>query len=106
LEEGEMSESVIRFLVGGAIVSAFAMLAGVLRPKSFAGLFGAGPSVALATLGMAVYQHIVVCHTCSFARGCLGNPLNAMASLAGSASGGFVSSSTPPLAARPMRGAR
>ncbi|MGY2901411.1 hypothetical protein ACVWVY_000432 [Bradyrhizobium sp. URHC0002] len=26
-------------------------------PKSFAGLFGAAPSVALATLGIAVYQH-------------------------------------------------
>lgn len=26
-------------------------------PKSFAGLFGAAPSVALATLGIAVYHH-------------------------------------------------
>jgi Protein of unknown function (DUF3147) len=52
-----MTEYVIRFLVGGAVVSAFAMLGDVLRPKSFAGLFGAAPSVALATLGIAVYQH-------------------------------------------------
>ena len=52
-----MSEYVIRFLVGGAVVSAFAMLGDVLRPKSFAGLFGAAPSVALATLGIAIYQH-------------------------------------------------
>ncbi|MTV18124.1 MULTISPECIES: DUF3147 family protein [Bradyrhizobium] len=52
-----MSEYVIRFLVGGAVVSAFAMLGDILRPKSFAGLFGAAPSVALATLGIAVYQH-------------------------------------------------
>jgi uncharacterized membrane protein (GlpM family) len=51
-----MSEYVIRFLVGGALVSAFAMLGDVLRPKSFAGLFGAAPSVALATLGLAVYH--------------------------------------------------
>jgi hypothetical protein len=29
----------------------------LLRPKSFAGLFGAAPSVALTTLGIAVYQH-------------------------------------------------
>jgi hypothetical protein len=28
-----------------------------LRPKTFAGLFGAAPSVALATLGIAVYRH-------------------------------------------------
>jgi hypothetical protein len=57
LEEGEMTEYVIRFLVGGIVVSAFAMLGNLLRPKSFAGLFGAAPSVALATLGIAIYQH-------------------------------------------------
>ena len=52
-----MTEYVVRFFLGGLIVSAFAMLGDVLRPKSFAGLFGAAPSVALATLGIAVYQH-------------------------------------------------
>lgn len=43
-----------RFLVGGVIVSAFAALGDALKPKSFAGLFGAAPSVALATLGLAL----------------------------------------------------
>jgi hypothetical protein len=57
MEETQMSEYVVRFLIGGAVVSAFAMLGDVLRPKSFAGLFGAAPSVALATLGIAIYQH-------------------------------------------------
>lgn len=52
-----MTEYLIRFLVGGAAVSAFTILGDVLRPKSFAGLFGAAPSVALATLGIAIYQH-------------------------------------------------
>ncbi|WP_065754356.1 DUF3147 family protein [Bradyrhizobium paxllaeri] len=52
-----MTEYIVRFLVGGAVVSAFAMLGDVLRPKSFAGLFGAAPSVALATPGIAVYAH-------------------------------------------------
>jgi hypothetical protein len=52
-----MTEYVVRFLLGGLVVSAFSMLGDVLRPKSFAGLFGAAPSVALATLGIAVYQH-------------------------------------------------
>jgi hypothetical protein len=52
-----MTEYIVRFLVGGVVVSAFAMLGDVLRPKSFAGLFGAAPSVALATLGIAVYHH-------------------------------------------------
>jgi hypothetical protein len=52
-----MSENVVRFLVGGVVVSAFAMLGDILRPKSFAGLFGAAPSVALATLAIALYRH-------------------------------------------------
>jgi phosphoglycerol transferase MdoB-like AlkP superfamily enzyme len=52
-----MTEYIVRFLVGGAVVSAFSMLGDILRPKTFAGLFGAAPSVALATLGIAVYRH-------------------------------------------------
>jgi len=52
-----MSELVIRFLVGGLIVSLFAMLSDALRPKSFAGLFGAAPSIALATLGLTVLKN-------------------------------------------------
>jgi uncharacterized membrane protein len=52
-----MIEYVVRFLVGGVVVSAFAMLGDILRPKSFAGLLGAAPSVALATLGITVYRH-------------------------------------------------
>ena len=52
-----MTEYLVRFLVGGVVVSAFSMLGDILRPKSFAGLFGAAPSVALATLGIAVYLH-------------------------------------------------
>ena len=51
-----MTEYVVRFFLGGVVVSAFAMLGDILRPKSFAGLFGAAPSVALATLGIAVYR--------------------------------------------------
>ncbi len=46
-----------RFVVGGAIVSGFAVIAEVCRPKSFAGLFGAAPSVALTTIGIAIAQH-------------------------------------------------
>jgi hypothetical protein len=44
----------IRFLIGGSVVSAFALLGGILKPTSFAGLFSAAPSVALATLSLAV----------------------------------------------------
>jgi uncharacterized membrane protein (GlpM family) len=44
-----------RFLVGGLVISAFAALGDVLMPKSFAGLFGAAPSVAIATLALTSY---------------------------------------------------
>jgi uncharacterized membrane protein (GlpM family) len=43
----------LRFLLGGLVVSAFAALGDMLQPKSFAGIFGAAPSVALASLGLA-----------------------------------------------------
>ena len=49
-------EHVIRFLAGGLIVSLFAMIGDILRPKSFAGLFGAAPSVALVTLSLAFWK--------------------------------------------------
>ena len=46
---------VFRFVAGGVIVSLFAVLGDLLRPKSFAGLFGAAPSVALATLSLTFW---------------------------------------------------
>ena len=49
-----MSQTLVRFIIGGAIVSAFAIIGDVLKPKRFAGLFGAAPSVALATLALTV----------------------------------------------------
>jgi Protein of unknown function (DUF3147) len=45
-----MKEIVIRFVIGGVTVSLFAALGDLLKPKSFAGIFGAAPSVALATI--------------------------------------------------------
>ena len=47
-------QELIRFLIGGTVVSAFSILSEVFRPKSFAGLFGAAPSIALATLGLTI----------------------------------------------------
>jgi hypothetical protein len=46
----------IRFLVGGLVVSLFATLGDVLRPKSFAGLLGAAPSIALATIALTIRE--------------------------------------------------
>jgi Protein of unknown function (DUF3147) len=52
-----MTEYIVRFVVGGMVVSAFAILGDMLRPRSFGGLLSDAPSVALATLGIAVVQH-------------------------------------------------
>jgi uncharacterized membrane protein YjjP (DUF1212 family) len=46
----------IRFFTGGIVVSLFALIGGVLRPKSFAGLFAAATSVALATITLTVMR--------------------------------------------------
>jgi hypothetical protein len=52
-----MGEDLARFLIGGIIVSFFAVLAEMFRPKSFAGLFGSAPSIALATIGITIASH-------------------------------------------------
>ncbi len=49
-----MIEFAFRFFVGGVVVSAFAVLGDLFMPKSFAGLFAAAPSVALAMLGLTI----------------------------------------------------
>lgn len=41
-------------VMGGLLVSIFAVIGHALRPKWFAGLFGAAPSVALASLFLTV----------------------------------------------------
>jgi uncharacterized protein DUF3147 len=49
-------EYLLRFIIGGIAVSAFAAFGDAVRPKSFAGLFGAAPSVALATILITLSQ--------------------------------------------------
>jgi hypothetical protein len=51
-----MLQLLFRFAVGGLMVSLFAVSADLLKPKSFAGLFGAAPSVALATLSLTIWK--------------------------------------------------
>ena len=51
-----MGQIVIRFVLGGLVVAAFSLLGDILKPKRFAGIFGAAPSVALATLGLTFAQ--------------------------------------------------
>jgi hypothetical protein len=52
-----LTELLVRFFLGGAVVSAFAAVGEIFRPKTFAGLFGAAPSVAIATLALAFVHH-------------------------------------------------
>jgi hypothetical protein len=44
----------LKALAGGSLVVTFAAISDVLRPKAFAGLFAAAPSVALASLVITV----------------------------------------------------
>lgn len=52
-----MTDLLLRFLIGGIVVSLFALLGDIFRPKSFAGLFGAAPSIALATVGLTIHHN-------------------------------------------------
>jgi len=56
--DSPLAQFAIRFFVGGAVVSAFSLFADLFRPKSFAGLFGAAPSVALASLILIVHTQV------------------------------------------------
>jgi hypothetical protein len=40
----------LKALAGGTLVAGFSVLGDLLKPKAFAGIFGAAPSVALASL--------------------------------------------------------
>lgn len=52
-----IQELALRFLLGGSIVSLFSLTGDVWKPKTFSGVFGAAPSVALASLALAAHQH-------------------------------------------------
>ena len=52
-----MIDILIRFVIGGFVVSAFSLIGDLLKPKSFAGLFGAAPSVALATISLTIVKN-------------------------------------------------
>lgn len=48
---------IIRFFIGGLVIYGFAVLGDIFKPKSFAGLFAAAPSVALATLALTIIRN-------------------------------------------------
>lgn len=51
-----MTDIIVRFFIGGLVVSAFSVISDLLKPKTFAGLFGAAPPIALATLALTVMK--------------------------------------------------
>jgi uncharacterized membrane protein (GlpM family) len=51
-----LNDLVLRFVIGGLVVSLFALIGDLFKPKTFAGLFGAAPSVALATLALTIHK--------------------------------------------------
>jgi hypothetical protein len=57
LKSETVKEILLRFIAGGVVVSVFALIGDLLKPKTFAGLFGAAPSVALATLVLTVMKN-------------------------------------------------
>ena len=46
----------IRLLIGGVVVSLFAIMGDVIKPKSLAGITAAAPAVALATLILTIHE--------------------------------------------------
>jgi hypothetical protein len=49
-----LAESIFRWFCGGLCVTLFAMLGSIVKPTSFAGIFSAAPSTALATLALTI----------------------------------------------------
>ena len=50
-------EILLRFLIGGSVVSIFSILGDLFKPKSFAGVFAAAPTIALATMVLTLHKH-------------------------------------------------
>ena len=52
-----MTDIVLRFLIGGLVVSLFAILGDMVKPESLGGGFAAAPTIALATLVLTMHKH-------------------------------------------------
>jgi hypothetical protein len=48
---------ILRFLIGGTVVSVFAILGDMVKPESLGGVFAAAPTIALATLVLTMHKH-------------------------------------------------
>jgi Protein of unknown function (DUF3147) len=50
-------DMMLRFLIGGIVVSVFAILGDMVKPESLGGVFAAAPTIALATLALTMHKH-------------------------------------------------
>ena len=50
-------ELLVRFALGGVLVALFSIAGNAFEPRTFSGIFGAAPSVALATLALTHAKH-------------------------------------------------
>jgi hypothetical protein len=57
VQMADLTVYLLRFAIGGALVTLFASCGDTLKPRGFAGLFGAAPSIALAGLALAIHEH-------------------------------------------------
>jgi len=51
-----VNDLILRFALGGVAVSLFSALAEIFRPKTFSGILGAAPAVALVSLALTFEQ--------------------------------------------------
>lgn len=52
-----MIDNLLRFLIGGVVVSVFAVVGDLVKPESLGGIFAAAPTIALATIPLTLHQH-------------------------------------------------
>ena len=53
----KVEDMILRFLIGGTVVSVFAILGDMVKPESLGGVFAAAPTIALATLVLTMHKH-------------------------------------------------
>ena len=51
-----MGDILLRSLIGGVVVSAFAVLGDMIKPNSLGGTTAAAPAIALASMGLMLHQ--------------------------------------------------
>jgi len=59
----EPIDLLLRFVAGGLIISGFSLVGDLFKPKSFSGIFSAAPSLAVTTIGLALFKQGAICES-------------------------------------------